>query len=353
MGDRKILYLLLLTAVVGSVITLCTGFLTGGLERPGQVTVTLAGGSELQDNNRNRAAGPVSDGSEEETGVSAAGAAGVLPAQGEVPSAAGTAEKALPDGNERTQEDTADGTADGTAPADAVWVSDLTEDPADGVENPDDAGDGAAFEVIGAEMPEGSGQAEERTDAVVYAAGSADPQEEGGPAGYAKENPQQVVLSPLETAAGYDGSQEFAAVSVEVSDGGAFSDEDTIYLRRLKELDAQIQKSRETQNTAASAGSSNSLAKNAASNELKLWDSELNAIYNEILKHLDEEQTQELVSAERQWMKNRDADAVEAAKNSAGGSLESVEYTASLASSTRARAYELVSLYGSVLTEQK
>ena len=152
----------------------------------------------------------------------------------------------------------------------------------------------------------------------------------------------------------YDSGSETMTASAVAADGGASSETENAYLKRLKELDAQIRKSREAQSAANTAGAGgNSQARNAADNELKLWDSELSTIYNEILKSLDEKEVQDLVTAERQWMKNRDAAAVEAAKNSAGGSLESVEYTASLAETTRARAYELVGLYASVLTERE
>lgn len=54
---------------------------------------------------------------------------------------------------------------------------------------------------------------------------------------------------------------------------------------------------------------------------------------------------------QRAWLKERDSAAVEAAKNSAGGSSESLEYTASLAESTRARAYELAELYKAELAD--
>ena len=50
-------------------------------------------------------------------------------------------------------------------------------------------------------------------------------------------------------------------------------------------------------------------------------------------------------------MKTRDGLAMEAAKNSQGGSSESVEYTVSLTESTRQRAYELIEIYADELAE--
>lgn len=96
---------------------------------------------------------------------------------------------------------------------------------------------------------------------------------------------------------------------------------------------------------------SGSLSQSAVSGELKLWDNELNVIYDEILKRLDEKQAGELVEEERQWMKERDRLAAEAAKAFSGDAKESVEYTASLAESTRSRAYELVDAYEYLLVD--
>lgn len=112
------------------------------------------------------------------------------------------------------------------------------------------------------------------------------------------------------------------------------------YLERLRDLDARIRKMRseETDSTTYSM-------KNAAEKERKLWDHELNIIYGAVLDQMDEEAAQKLVEEERIWMKQRDSDAMEAAKKFSGGTMEGLEYTASLAESTKARAYELVEVY--------
>lgn len=172
------------------------------------------------------------------------------------------------------------------------------------------------------------------------------PSEDGGQAvvggGASEETPQETeiispVISPLETAeASLEVMPQLKENPVEeFIEEGAIS-----YRTRLDELDLQIQRirSEETESTTYSM-------KTAADNELKLWDSELNNIYNDILTHLDEEETKQLVAEEREWMKIRDDRAVEAAKKSAGGTLEGLEYTASLAESTRQRAYELADRY--------
>ena len=159
----------------------------------------------------------------------------------------------------------------------------------------------------------------------------------------ADSSADSVSISPLETTAAKAQSGDSGTNSEAKAD---VSEEASYYLKRLNELDAQIQKNRESQ----SASNSYS-AKNAASNELKLWDNELNVIYGVIMEQLDEKRASELVLEERGWMKERDRLATEAAKASAGGSMESVEYTVSLAESTRKRAYELVEVYGYLLND--
>lgn len=157
------------------------------------------------------------------------------------------------------------------------------------------------------------------------------------------ESGSETVITPLDPP-GPGSSME---KSVRIEQGGAGSstlivekNALTDYQARLAELDSQIQKIREegTESTTYSM-------KAAAENELKLWDSELNAVYNDILKRMSTEEAEKLVTEEREWMKKRDAMAVEAAKKSAGGTLEGLEYTASLALSTRERAYQLADLY--------
>lgn len=119
------------------------------------------------------------------------------------------------------------------------------------------------------------------------------------------------------------------------------------YKKRLLDLDSQIQKNRDSQ----TVSSINSSAKTAATNELRLWDSELNTIYNEILERLDREDSEKLVEEQRAWLKTRDSLAMDAAKKSQSGSMESLEYTVSLTESTRMRAYELVEIYEEILSE--
>lgn len=149
---------------------------------------------------------------------------------------------------------------------------------------------------------------------------------------------ESVSISPLDPEPVLNSGSDGANMEMEPIDGNESS---SYYRNRLAELENRIQKNREAQ---AASNNSNS-AKTLADSELKLWDNELNLIYNAIKDDLDDGEAADLVEEERAWIRERDRKAVDAAKASAGGSLESVEYTASLADSTRERAYELLDRY--------
>ncbi|MDR2025660.1 MAG: lysozyme inhibitor LprI family protein [Hungatella sp.] len=144
----------------------------------------------------------------------------------------------------------------------------------------------------------------------------------------------ETVISPISPD-----SKSRPVNSAASSEGAAY------YQRHLLELDTQIKKMREE------SGDSNTYSMKAlADKELKLWNREQNAIYAAILEELNDEDIKSLETSQQAWIKSREAKAEEAAKKYSGGSLEEVEYTASLAESTRARAYDLVAEYMDVLS---
>lgn len=115
---------------------------------------------------------------------------------------------------------------------------------------------------------------------------------------------------------------------------------DTDYRQRLVDLDNQIQKLREEDKDSSAYS-----LKASAESELKLWEGEMNTVYNALLDKLNEEDAASLAAEQQEWMKSREARAVENnAKNNAG-SLEGVGVTTSLTALTRDRAYELVERY--------
>ena len=147
---------------------------------------------------------------------------------------------------------------------------------------------------------------------------------------------EETVISPISPDS--KGRQANAAAPIE---GAAY------YQKHLLELDAQIKKMR------GESGDSNTYSMKAlVEKELKLWTREQNAIYAAIIEGLTDEDKEALETSQQAWIKSRDAKAEEAAKKYSGGSLEEDEYTASMAESTRARAYDLVTEYMDVLSSE-
>lgn len=112
------------------------------------------------------------------------------------------------------------------------------------------------------------------------------------------------------------------------------------YRKRLPELDRQIEQMRisEVDNFVYSV-------KNAAQTERRIWERELEGIYGLLLEFLDETSVQELKEEQSRWEQLRDSRAQEAGKKNSGGSMESVDYIASVAASARERAYQLLEKY--------
>lgn len=72
------------------------------------------------------------------------------------------------------------------------------------------------------------------------------------------------------------------------------------------------------------------------------WDNELNSIWNDIKLYLPEEEYNQVLSEQREWIQKKDAKAEADAADCEGGSLYPTIYYGSEAESTRERCYELV-----------
>ncbi len=142
---------------------------------------------------------------------------------------------------------------------------------------------------------------------------------------------EETVLSPLAAAPGSSVSEE------------ALTAED--YRKKLEDVDQIVKDLRETDGTANTTDS----VKNIAEYEYRLWDTELNRVYQAVISAMSENEAEKLRSEERQWIRSRDQMAKQAAAKLKGGTMESLEYTASLSVSTRERAYELLEDYGDLL----
>lgn len=171
---------------------------------------------------------------------------------------------------------------------------------------------------------------EELNQAAAPAAGSSLPGESSA------EMKSSVVISPL---TGVNESDAVIAENSKTLEG---------YRKKLSEIDSLVQNMQ-----SAEAGSNTDSLKNVADYEYRLWDTELNRIYQSLLEGMTEEESEALRAEEREWIRTRDLAAKKAAAKYGGGTMESLEYTASLSASTRSRAYELLDSYGEYLEQEE
>ena len=154
------------------------------------------------------------------------------------------------------------------------------------------------------------------------------PQETAGESGAAERGETSVSLrsaqAPEESAETEDYRTQLARIQ-----------------ERLVQVEAQIARIR-----SSDTDSNVYNVKNLAQSELKIWERELDAVYDLLMDSLPEEEAEELKKEQQSWLEKASNNAREAASKKSGGSMESVEYTAAMAEAARARVYELLELYG-------
>lgn len=119
------------------------------------------------------------------------------------------------------------------------------------------------------------------------------------------------------------------------------------YEQRLAEIDARVEQYR-TKNQGTTA---NTIKVNAEY-ELRLWETELDVIVGTLSDVLSEEKSEAFMNEQKNWLRDREAKAMEASRKHEGSALESAEYTTSLAKQTRSRVYALVGEYRQVLESE-
>lgn len=214
-----------------------------------------------------------------------------------------------------------------------------------------------------AETSDGGIPAEEEAspvmDAGALASGEFDPADSLNGTAAARMAPETAAeqSAPAPNAAGVPAPGAAAGAAIQESPaeshaevimaGGGRDKLEVSYRNRLEELDAQIERNRKAD---AEKPVANSI-KARAENERKLWEAELDGIMKALEGRLDSAQVEDLYAEQREWRRDKESKALEAGRRQSGSALEEVEYSVSLAESTRARAYELVEEYGAVLGE--
>lgn len=149
------------------------------------------------------------------------------------------------------------------------------------------------------------------------------------------DSEEETVMSPLAAAPAGSASEEVMTAAD--------------YQKKLEDVDRIVKELRDADTTANTTDS----VRNIAEYEYRLWDTELNRIYQAVISSMSENEAEQLRGEERQWIRSRDQMAKQAAAKLKGGTMESLEYTASLSVSTRARAYELLEDYGDLLSHKE
>lgn len=157
-----------------------------------------------------------------------------------------------------------------------------------------------------------------------------------------------------ETFAAVAAEEESAAASPRMEAAVAFAEVETAIadtavskaMQDLQDLDEQIARS----HTGDQDTTTNSM-KAAAENERKLWDAQLDKFLDKLERKLPAKEKEQLFSAQREWMRERESTAVAISKKQSGGALQELEYNLSIKETTRTRAYELVKQYEEILSE--
>ena len=167
------------------------------------------------------------------------------------------------------------------------------------------------------------------------------------------QQPVQADRSPVLSAgnskkeAGPSGSSRVLsspAVSAEASSAKQPGRQDV--LERLEELDRQIEKKRSAKQDATANS-----AKAVAESERKLWENELNQLLSRLRSHMSSDTWDAFMKDQNEWIRSREAMAVDALSGNSGSAMQELEYTRSLTEITRDRAYELAEEYYDVLSE--
>ncbi len=108
----------------------------------------------------------------------------------------------------------------------------------------------------------------------------------------------------------------------------------------LTQVEAQIERLRD-----ADTDSNVYNVRNLAQSEQKIWERELDTVYDLLMETLPEDEAEMLKKEQQTWLEETTNKAREASGKVSGSSMESVEYAASVAESTRARVYSLLDTY--------
>ena len=151
----------------------------------------------------------------------------------------------------------------------------------------------------------------------------------------------QPALGAAGLSAAPASESETAGAEGKDASGEKEESEAGIYRKRLNDPDAQIQKMREEEKDPNVYS-----IKTSAETEVKMWDSEMNTVYNALLAILPQEEAEALAKEQKEWLKTRESSAAE--QSGKTGNVGGITYSSSLVNLIRDRAYELADRYEEV-----
>lgn len=153
-------------------------------------------------------------------------------------------------------------------------------------------------------------------------------------------------VAPLPDAALSGGSDVAVYQEGSMPDGSAAEAKITEVKVRLQELDEQIER-----NHAGGQDSTTNSLKAAAESERKLWETEMERILGILSERLTEPELEQLRQQQKDWLRNRESQAVALSQKTGGSALAELEYNLAQKDLTRDRAYELEAQYHDTLKE--
>lgn len=118
------------------------------------------------------------------------------------------------------------------------------------------------------------------------------------------------------------------------------TDKKEYYTQKLNDIQAKIDKDYNFKDTITTKD-----MRTSSGAQYKFWDDALNEIYKELQNTLSSSDMEKLKKEELAWISQKEIDAKNAADKVKGGTLEPVNYSLSVADSTKKRCYELVNNY--------
>lgn len=147
--------------------------------------------------------------------------------------------------------------------------------------------------------------------------------------------PLEETAAPSEEAAA--AVPRLAAAAAETKD---YHEQLSDIRERLPQVEAQIERLR-------SSDTDNNMynVKSLAQSEQKIWERELDAVYDLLMEALPENEAEELKKDQQSWLAEATKGARADSSKNGGGSMESVEYAAAMAEAARERVYALLDAY--------